>query len=133
MHRMRRTPRIRRIARACRHKLLNGCDDHGAISTTVDLNVFSMDTVKSACYLLAGIASAELSKATSESVLITFAFNADHLSSRQLLDRFRNVLVDSDIRERIGRETEPLRNLIIAHALSRVPLLNADEEVSELP
>lgn len=109
------------------------CSDDGALRTTVDLAVFSLDTVKSACYMLADVASADLSLSTVGSVSVAFDLKAGAVSQQRLLQRFRDALVDSDLRERIGRETEPLRNLIVAHALSRVPLLNADEEVSELP
>lgn len=45
--------------------------------------------------------------------------------------RFLNELLDQTLREEVAKETEPVRNLILAHALSELPLLGQDLDVAE--
>jgi His-Xaa-Ser system protein HxsD len=41
---------------------------------------------------------------------------------------FERELLDQDLREEIGRQTESVRNLIVAHAFSRTSLLDPEGE-----
>ena len=48
-----------------------------------------------------------------------------------LAGEFVNLLLDETLREEIGRETEPVRNLILAHALSETALLRPELETAD--
>ena len=104
--------------------------DHSVI-VPVDLSVCDERSVKMACYRMAGMASTVLERAGEAllNVVLTPIEGSD-ASASDLRERFTRELVDQDLRLEIARETESIRNLIIAHALSKVPLVNAqlDEE-----
>ena len=96
----------------------------------VDLTLFSVEAVKAACYELADRAVAALTRTSDTELDVAFTL-AEAADCEAVRVSFLRALVDEDLRERIGRETEAVRNLIIAHALSRVPLLHADEEAAD--
>lgn len=50
---------------------------------------------------------------------------------QEVLGEFSNEVLDQDLREHISKETEPLRNLIVAHAFSRTSLIDTDLEVAD--
>jgi His-Xaa-Ser system protein HxsD len=97
------------------------------IDVTFDLAVFSLEAIKAACYK-------SLDRFTSDFELIGgkiichLAVDdkvADAVVSAYLDDLKKEVL-DQDLRLRLKAETEPLRNLILAHAFSKTGLI-ADE------
>jgi hypothetical protein len=51
-----------------------------------------------------------------------------NVSDEQLRARFHRELLDQDLRGVIASETEALRNLVVAHALSRIPLIHPELE-----
>lgn len=50
--------------------------------------------------------------------------------TRDWKGNFQNELLDEELREKIAKETEAERALIIAHALSKQPVINRELEVA---
>jgi His-Xaa-Ser system protein HxsD len=48
----------------------------------------------------------------------------------QIAGEFCNELLDQTLREIVARESEPVRNLVLAHALSRTPFADTESETN---
>ena len=89
----------------------------------VDLKIFDLDTVKQTIYLLPKGWYAELS---CDDNYITVTFMPDN--DREMADispvisKFQRDLVDQDLRRKISKETESVRNLILSLAFSKTGL-----------
>ena len=105
-------------------------ENHTSISISVDLDIYSQMAVKKACYRIADQAVTELTLEDEGRMLVGISAIGDQ-SADQLKNRFLQELLDQDLRETVAKETNPVRNLIMAHALSRVPLINAELDDSE--
>jgi His-Xaa-Ser system protein HxsD len=102
---------------------------------TVDTGIYSVSAIGRAAHRLTGGCSVFLNRPEAEGeilpgqkVEISLRLR-DGEQNSQLLGRaaedFMNLLLDETLREEIGRETEPVRNLILAHALSGSDVLQA--------
>ncbi len=98
------------------------------IGFTVDLRVYSLEALKKAMYALGRVCTAQISLL--DDVRANVALNPlpGELDASALEGYFWQEILDQDLRESVGRETSLVRNLIMAHALSKVPLLNPDLE-----
>ena len=54
---------------------------------------------------------------------LIFTQNTPQDSIQFYIDDFRKEVLDQDLREKIKKESEPLRNLILAHAFSKTTLV----------
>jgi His-Xaa-Ser system protein HxsD len=99
-------------------------------SLRVDLRVYALSAVKKALYAVGGAVSGNIELVSEAEAVVSFypATDGASVSSEELQARFSRELLDYDLRASIAAETEPLRNLIVAHALSRVPLLHPELE-----
>ena len=99
-------------------------------SFRVDLRVYTLSTIKKAVYSVGDGASGTIDLVSETEAVVSFHSGADRNggSDDELRARFYRELLDYDLRAAIAIETEPLRNLIVAHALSRVPLLHPELE-----
>lgn len=105
-----------------------GRSDSGpGVSVEIDLRVYSIQAVKKACYALGSIATSSIQLSGEQKAMVSL-LPRGLFPEAELVQFFQQELLDQDLREIIARETEPLRNLIFAHALSKVPLLNTDLE-----
>lgn len=105
-------------------------ENNTSISVSVDLGVYSEMTIKKACYRIGDQAVAELTLENEGRMLVEISAIGDQPAD-QLKSRFLQELLDHDLREKVAEETNPIRNLIMAHALSRVPLINAELDDSD--
>jgi len=97
----------------------------------VDLRVYSLNAVKKTLYKLADRASFEISSEEREARIIIRPTSGAG-DANGIEDRFWSEILDQDLRESVAKETEPLRNLILAHALSRTAILRPDLEAHNL-
>jgi His-Xaa-Ser system protein HxsD len=88
----------------------------------LDTGVYSLEAIKKTAYKFADRASVLLKQEDASNVSATFSFK-EGADRSQILADFQNELLDQDLREIVKRETTPLRNLILAHALSRTSLV----------
>ena len=97
------------------------------IDVTFDLAVFSLDAVKTACYKFLDRFTSDI-ELSGGKVICHLAID-DKLSDAAVsanLDDLKKEVLDQDLRLKLKAETEPLRNLILAHAFSKTGLI-ADE------
>lgn len=93
---------------------------------SLNTSVYSVDAIKKTAYKYADRASIILKPNADSTVSVVFNFVGAHTNNNpeQVISDFCNDLLDQDLREIVKRETEPLRNLIIAHAFSRTSLID---------
>jgi His-Xaa-Ser system protein HxsD len=98
-------------------------------SLLLSTSIYSLEAIKKAAYKFADKASVIINPAPESSVSIVFNFAGKQaeIDPDQVISDFCNELLDQDLRERIKKETEPLRNLILAHAFSRTSLADKDQ------
>ena len=100
--------------------------------TTVkfDNRVFSLSAVKTAAYKYLDSFVCEITMHGNEvKCVLGFTAAANDKAYVQLVDEFKIEVLDQDLREKLKAETEPIRNLILAHAFSRTGI-PSDEQVS---
>lgn len=97
------------------------------IDVTFDLAVFSLDAVKTACYRFLDRFTPEIELCDGK-IICHLAFD-DKFSEAAVSANVANLkkeVLDQDLRLKLKTETEPIRNLILAHAFSKTGLI-ADE------
>jgi|ERR1017187_6442602 His-Xaa-Ser system protein HxsD len=98
-------------------------------SLSLSTSIYSVEAVKKAAYKFAGRTSIIINPGPDATISLVFNFagmNANN-DPKQVIADFCNELLDQDLRERIKKETEPLRNLILAHAFSRTSLAEKNQ------
>lgn len=93
----------------------------------VDLNTFSLDIVKACCYRFSNRFFKSI-KTEGESALVTFNFPAEVSpdQKKEVLQSFDHDLIDQDLREKVYKKTEMVRNLILANAFSNSRLSDSE-------
>jgi len=90
----------------------------------IDEAVYSMECIKKSCYALMAIGNSEISTLTNHQILVKMAIlqevNQSDAEIRQLLF---DELLDYSLRESISKQTEGVRNVILANAFSRSRLI----------
>ena len=94
----------------------------------LSLSVYSLNTIKKACYKFSSEFSVEFEKIDDEHIKVYFGFNSSISpeSKVELIHQFHNELLDQDLREIVFKETENVRNLILAHTFSKTTLIEPD-------
>ena len=94
----------------------------------IDLNLYGLVSIKKACYKFTSECSVQIHNISQDQVKITFSFphDFDNYAKEKLLNDFHNEMLDQDLREIIFKETEPVRNLILAQAFSKTSLLESE-------
>lgn len=92
---------------------------------TFDKKVYELESVKRAAYRFSDQFSVNISLADDAiKCEFTFPFNKTKESINHSLSEFQKELLDQDLRSSIKKETEGVRNLILAHAFSKTSLVN---------
>jgi His-Xaa-Ser system protein HxsD len=95
----------------------------------VDLNVYSLDALKRSLYRFSDRFSSFIQVDSGVAICtLTFGSTASPEFVSVVLDNFRKELLDQDLRDRVRKETEAVRNLILSHALSKTGLIG-DESI----
>ncbi len=90
------------------------------IEVIVELGLYSESAILKATYKFTDNWYVELKKATEEKVTVIFSPKVPASHSSDIKGEFLNELLDQRLREQIGAETLAVRNLIMAHALSKL-------------
>lgn len=92
--------------------------------------LFSDDVIKRAVYRFSDRFTADIQKQGDEyAVIFQFAIGKSEATKELDIINFKKEVLDQDLRQKIRLETEPVRNLILAHAFSKTGLI-ADEQIS---
>jgi His-Xaa-Ser system protein HxsD len=109
---------------------LDDQDDAGTIH--IDTRISSLSAIKKAAYRFSDRLFVAIDPGRELEVTVRFSpkpgIDAD---LKVAVGEFRNELLDQDLRERIRGETEGVRRLLLAHALSQVPLIQPELETSD--
>lgn len=94
-------------------------------STTVSFptNVYRLDVIKKAAYPLSGLCAIDIALGEAD-IVCTLTFNPPR-NRREVEDvvaGLKREVLDQDLRRMISEETAPLRNAILAYALSKTGL-----------
>ena len=90
---------------------------------TFDSNVYSINAVKKAAYKFSKSFSILINiDNTNIHCELSFADDLTNDQCEQYVDLLKKEILDQDLREIISKETESVRNLILAHAFSKTDL-----------
>ncbi len=94
----------------------------------VDLNLYSLIAVKKSCYKFTADCYIQMNSIAQDKLGLIFTFPADTSieTKDKLIADFYNELIDQDLRDIISKETEQVRNLILAEAFSKTSLLETE-------
>jgi His-Xaa-Ser system protein HxsD len=97
------------------------------IDVAFDLAVFSLDAVKLACYKFLDRFTSDIELCDGKIIChLAFDGNLSEAAVSVSVDNLKKEVLDQDLRLKLKTETEPIRNLILAHAFSKTGLI-ADE------
>jgi len=94
---------------------------------TFDEAVFNLDAVKTACYKFLDKFSPSIE--VRDGVIVCQLQFDSRFSEASIVEEIANLkkeVLDQDLRQKLKIETEPVRNLFLAHAFSKTGLI-ADE------
>lgn len=89
-----------------------------------DLKTVQVISIKKALYKYANFLNGDLSL-NGDKLLVTVSFKNDCSQSEQneLISKFKDEVLDQDLREIIKKETEAVRTIILAHVFSKTSLI----------
>lgn len=106
----------------------------------VDLGLYTQTAILKATYKFTGNYFVRLEKVSDNSLTVAFTVKSPAILTANLTEEFLNELLDQRLREHISVETLPVRNLIMAHALSKLDLvppadsgINSPHDSNNLP
>lgn len=97
----------------------------------VDLSLYSLDALKKTAHRFTGRCAVHLQHEDETHVTVRLHLLREGVDGSLVAGEFVNALLDQTLREEIGLATEPVRNLILAHALSQTNLLSPELEEVE--
>ena len=97
------------------------------ISLTFDLNVYTIEVLKKSAYRYIDIFSVNF-ETKDNYVICTLSFAAKSTEDQcaYYADQYKKEVLDQDLRNSIKKETEAVRNLILAHAFSKTGLVDSE-------
>ncbi|WP_165253222.1 His-Xaa-Ser system protein HxsD [Paludisphaera soli] len=84
----------------------------------LDTKVYSLSAVKKTAYRIGDRATARIEIAADGGAAVRLTIKDEKTRPEDLEAEFLQELLDQDLRESISRETEKVRNLLLAHAFS---------------
>ena len=86
--------------------------------------IYSVETIKKAAYRFSDVLSVDIIPRTDqiECVLQFISGSKEEEQAPQIVAAFKNEVLDQDLRSIISKETETIRNAVLAFALSKTGL-----------
>jgi His-Xaa-Ser system protein HxsD len=97
----------------------------------VDVGIYSVTAVQKTAYWFTDRCFVFIERIEGDRLKIRIQAKSEEVSLPTIKDDFCNALLDQSLRERVSKETEPLRNLILAHALSKTNLIDPQLDEAE--
>ena len=96
-----------------------------AIALTIDLRIYRLAAVKKTAYRVAHRCTSVLGAIDGANLLCSLRFKpgTTEATGREAARLFFQELLDQELREQIGAETDSVRTLILAQAFSKVDLI----------
>lgn len=102
--------------------------DGNGLLAEVDLGVYTLSALLRVAYRFTDRCYLHLQKKSERVVEVRFQAKVSEPPLEKIAAEFCNELLDQSLREVVARESEPVRNLILAHALSRTPFVEPELE-----
>ncbi len=99
----------------------------------VDLDIYGLPALLKVAHKFTDRCFVHLQYRTERVVEVRLHAKAPQVPLDGIAGEFCNEVLDQRLREIVARESEPVRNLVLAHALSRVDLANSESESPSLP
>ena len=103
------------------------------VAGTVDVGVYGLEPILKAAYLFSGEYFVHLQRGDAGRIEVRLRARSAGADLERAFGAFVNEVLDQGLRAKIAAETAPVRNLILAHALSGTTLLRAELEAVEPP
>jgi His-Xaa-Ser system protein HxsD len=104
------------------------CQDDQGLLMEVDLEVYGLPALLKVAYKFTNRCFVHLQHRRDRIVEVRFRPKERQVPLDLVAGEFCNELLDQRLRETISRESEPVRNLVLAHALSGVGLASLESE-----
>jgi His-Xaa-Ser system protein HxsD len=105
--------------------------DGSGLLAEVDLGVYTLSALLRVAYRFTDRCYLHLQNKNERLVEVRFRPKAAARPLDEIAGEFCNELLDQSLREIVARESEPVRNLILAHALSRTPFVDPEIETTD--
>ncbi|MEO6993960.1 MAG: His-Xaa-Ser system protein HxsD [Lacunisphaera sp.] len=99
--------------------------------TRIDLAVYGLDAVLKSAYRFTGRCFIHLQHADESTVEVRMRPKLENENPDTAIRDFLNDLIDQRLRSLLAAETAEVRNMIMAHALSRTTLIRPDLETAD--
>lgn len=110
----------------------NFLEDRGEyLYATVDLGVYDMTALLKVVHRFTDRCYLHLQTEADGKVGVRFRSKVAGRDCSPIASEFLNELLDQTLRVHVAAETEPVRNLILAHALSKTALIHPELETAE--
>src|SRR5437899_2368559 len=90
----------------------------------IDASVIRLEAVKKAAYRFGASFFADIALVSPTQIRVTMQPRSDREDPVALVGEFKNEALDQELREVVAKETEAVRNLILAQAFSKTGLLD---------
>jgi len=97
---------------------------------TIDTRIYPLPALIKTAYWFTGRCFVHLEFQNEQTIAVRLK-TKPNLPIQELTGEFTNHLLDQTLREKLSKETEAFRNLIVAHALSNTCLINPELESAE--
>jgi His-Xaa-Ser system protein HxsD len=105
--------------------------DGPGLLAQVDLGVYSLSALLRVAYRFTDRCYLHLQRQSGQKIEVRFRSKSSETSLDQIAGEFCNEILDQTLREIVACESEPVRNLILAHALSRTPFVSPELETAD--
>jgi His-Xaa-Ser system protein HxsD len=102
--------------------------DNDGLFVEVDLRVYGLSALLKVAHKFTDRCFVHIEPVRNQVMYIRFRTKNSDTPLESIAGEFCNEILDQRLREVVAQESEPTRNLIMAHALSRVGLFDADLE-----
>jgi His-Xaa-Ser system protein HxsD len=99
----------------------------------IDLGIYSVSALLRVAYRFTDRCYLHLQKSDREKIEVRFRSKSTVTDIEAIAGEFMNEILDQTLREIVAKESEPVRNLVLAHALSRTSLVHPELESSDPP
>jgi His-Xaa-Ser system protein HxsD len=99
----------------------------------VDLAVYSLTSLLKVANKFTDRCFVHLQNRSERIIEVRFQSRKAEVPLDSIAGEFCNEVLDQTLREIVARESEPVRNLVIAHALSRVNFGNLESQETQPP
>jgi His-Xaa-Ser system protein HxsD len=97
----------------------------------VDLEVYGLAALLKVAQKFTDRCFVHLQRRNEQIIEVRFRSKGSQVPLDSIAGEFCNEVLDQRLREVVARESEPVRNLVLAHALSRVGLANSEPKAPQ--